>query len=354
MRRCRGLDRFAEEKENRMNPNLSIVIPTMGRPILVRTLESVLATKGADQLEVIVVGEVRDSDVSQKVATIVSANSNVRHISISYPDGDSSRKKNRGAAESLAEIVAFLDDDVVIAPDWPEHILKAFENPAVGLVSGPSLVPEDTNLSARLSGLALTSRAAGYVAERYRIGDSSVREITWSRIIGCNAAYRKTVFQQMGGFPPEFYPGEEMIAAWRTQQLGHKLLFIPSAWVYHYPRQSVKRFWRQMWGYGATRIRLKRAGTAFEWTTLIPAVWVLSLITLGAASLSSEICAFLLKLDFALYALMALVVALETAVQTRRARDLLVFFMIPVMHLGYGLAEWFEFFRPNRDLSENK
>ncbi len=42
-----------------MNPELSIVIPTMGRPILVRTLESVLATKGAGRLEVIVVGEIR-------------------------------------------------------------------------------------------------------------------------------------------------------------------------------------------------------------------------------------------------------------------------------------------------------
>jgi cellulose synthase/poly-beta-1,6-N-acetylglucosamine synthase-like glycosyltransferase len=337
-----------------MNPNLSIVIPTMGRPILVRTLESVLATKGADQLEIVVVGEIPDRDVLQKVTAIVSANSNVRHISISYPDGDSSRKKNLGAEKSLADIVAFLDDDVVIAPDWPEHILKAFEDPAIGLVSGPSLVPEDINLSARLAGLALTSRAAGYVAERYRIGNTAVREIGWSRIIGCNAAYRKTVFQQMGGFPPEFYPGEEMIASWRTQQLGHKLFFIPAAWVYHYPRQSVKRFWRQVWGYGATRIRLKRAGTGFEWTTLVPAAWVLSLLVLGLAATFSQLCAFLLRLDLELYALMALVVALETAVQTRRPRDLLVFFMIPVMHLGYGLAEWFEFFRPNRDLSENK
>jgi cellulose synthase/poly-beta-1,6-N-acetylglucosamine synthase-like glycosyltransferase len=337
-----------------MNPNLSIVIPTMGRAILVRTLESVLATNGADRLEVIVVGEIRDGEVLQEITAITAAHPNVRHISISYPTGDSSRKKNHGVEESRADIVAFLDDDVVIAPDWPEHVLAAFEDPAVGLVSGPSLVPDDINLSARLAGLALTSRAAGYVAERYRIGNAAVRTVGWSRIIGCNAAYRKTVFRQMGGFPPEFYPGEEMIAAWRTQQLGHKLLFIPSAWVYHYPRQSVKRFCRQMGGYGATRIRLKRAGTGFEWTTLIPAVWVFSLVVLGILAPFCGICAFLLKLDLALYALMALIVALETAAQTRRPRDLLVFFMIPVMHLSYGLAEWFEFFRPNRDFSENR
>jgi len=116
----------------------------------------------------------------------------------------------------------------------------------------------------------------------------------------------------------------------------------------------VKRFCRQMWGYGATRIRLKRAGTGFEWTTLIPAVWVFSLVALGLLAPFCGFCAFLLKLDLALYALMALVVALETAVQTRRPRDLLVLFMIPVMHISYGLAEWFEFFRPNRDLSENR
>jgi len=66
-----------------MSPNLSIVIPTMGRPILVRTLESVLATKGADQLEVIVVGEIPEAGVLQKVTAIVSANTNVRHIAIS-------------------------------------------------------------------------------------------------------------------------------------------------------------------------------------------------------------------------------------------------------------------------------
>ncbi|NOU36673.1 MAG: glycosyltransferase [Kiritimatiellaceae bacterium] len=336
-----------------MSVKLSIIIPTMGRPILVRTLESVLATHGANQVEVIVVGEIRDSEVLRKVTAIVSANPNVRHIPISYPDGDSSRKKNRGVEESRADIVAFLDDDVVIAPDWPEHILKAFDNPSAGLVSGPSLVPDDINLSARLAGLALTSRAAGYVAERYRIGTAAAREVGWSRIIGCNAAYRKTVFQQMGGFPPEFYPGEEMIASWRTQQLGHKLFFIPAAWVYHYPRQSVKRFWRQVWGYGATRIRLKRAGTGFEWTTLVPAAWVLSLLVLGISTPFCGFCGFLLKLDLALYALTALAVALETAVQTRRPRDLLVVFMIPVMHLSYGLAEWFEFFHPNRDFGES-
>ncbi|MFA5687690.1 MAG: hypothetical protein WC959_00840 [Kiritimatiellales bacterium] len=64
-----------------------------------------------------------------------------------------------------------------MAPDWAEHIFAAFNDYSVGLVSGPALVPENVNLSARLAGLTLTSRAAGYVADCYKTGDSAVLEI---------------------------------------------------------------------------------------------------------------------------------------------------------------------------------
>lgn len=335
-----------------MKPALSIVIPTMGRPIVIRTVESLLAASRDMEVEILVTGNIPDTAVAKGLKELMSAHPQVKHFPVSWPVGDSSRKKNHGAAEARAEIVAFLDDDVVVAPDWPKHALNAFTDPAVGLVSGPSLIPEDISLSCRLVGLALTSRAAGYVADRYRGGDAP-REVTWSRIIGCNAAYRKSVFEKMGGFPPEFYPGEEMIAAWRTQQLGHKMMFLPAAWVHHYPRQTVKRFWRQVWGYGATRIRLMRAGTEFEWTTLVPAAWVLSLIVLAPAAFFLPIAGLLLNISLALYAMMALLVTAETLARTRRPADALVFFMIPVMHLSYGLSEWFELLRPNRDYGDH-
>jgi len=331
---------------------ISIVIPTMGRPILIRTVESVLAACRDIAAEIIVVGKIPDQAVAAKLDEQVRKNPMVRHLPESWPSGDSSRKKNRGAELARADIVAFLDDDVVVAPDWPVHILKAFENPAVGLVSGPALIPDDITLSCRLVGLALTSRAAGYVANRYRAG-AGVREVKWSSIIGCNAAYRKTTFERMGGFPAEFYPGEEMIAAWRTQQLGQILMFLPEAWVHHYPRQTIKRFWRQVWGYGATRIRLMRAGTPYELTTLVPAVWVLSLLLLIPAAFYWPLALLLLSLNLSLYLIMALIVTVETLLQTRRMLDSLVLFMIPVMHLSYGLSEWFEFFRPDRDYGDH-
>lgn len=333
-------------------PNLSVVIPTLGRPTLIRTVESLLAAGGAVELEILVAGVVSDPRVADALAELVRRHPQVHHLPVAFPAGDSSEKKNAGFRAARAPVVAFLDDDVVVAPDWPARIMEPFGDPKVGLVSGPALVPDDITQVGRLAGLALASRAAGYVAHRYRQGHDANRRIKWSHIIGCNMAYRRETFEAIGAFSPRFWPGEEMIAAHRAEATGCRLIFVPRAWVYHYPRQSLGRFWRQMHGYGATRIRLLRAGVEFEPATIVPALWVLSLLVLGAAAWFSAWARALLLLDLSLYALADLVITLHTLAETRRPSDALIFLLIPMMHLSYGLAEWREFFRPDRDLSE--
>lgn len=331
---------------------LSVVIPTMGRPILIQTLESLAATKSFDHIEVIVAGKISDPQVMERLQVLQSKHPRIVHLPVSFPVGDSSQKKNEGFRRAQADVVAFLDDDVYVCPDWPDLILKPFEDQSVGAASGPSLVPNDVKLFTRLAGTALQSKAAGYVAERYLKSGEHIRPIAWSRIIGCNMAYRRPVLESIGLFPPEFWPGEEMIAAWRTQQAGHKIVFYDEAWVYHYPRSSLWRFLKQMHGYGATRIRLLRAGVEFEPTTIVPGLWVMSLAMLAVAACFSKWGLYLLGLDLAAYVLAALYITFSKFAETRRAEHLLIFFLVPLMHLSYGIAEWIEFIRPNKDLSE--
>lgn len=333
-------------------PGLSVVIPTLGRPILIRTLESLVAAQGFDDTEVLVAGAVPEGPELDRLKALVAAHPQIRHLPVSFPVGDSSEKKNAGFRASTADIVAFLDDDVVVAPDWPLRIRQPFKDPQVGLVSGPSLIPHDLPLMERLAGVVMASKATGYASERYLKGHPEMRRVRWSKIIGCNMAYRRSVLESLGGFDPAFWPGEEMIASFRAGRMGHILLFDPEAWVFHYPRSSLGRFARQMYGYGATRVRLLRARVEFEVSTVIPAVWVLSLVVLGVGSLFLRSARFLLALDLALYVLAVAWVTVTKVVETGRLADLLVFFMVPIMHLSYGIAEWIEVFRPNKDLSE--
>ena len=129
-------------------------------------------------------------------------------------------------------------------------------------------------------------------------------------------------------------------------------MFNPQAYVYHYPRESLGRFWKQIHGYGATRIRLLRAGCDFEPTTLVPGAWVLSLLVLGSGAWFSTVFLWLLTLDLILYFAADLWITWSKFLETRKPIDLLLIFLVPILHLSYGVAEWIELFRPNKDLSE--
>ena len=331
---------------------LSVVIPTLGRETVLRTVETLLATYGGGKLEIVVSGKIAKPDVLSRLREIIGRHANVRHLEVQFETGDTSLKKNVGVQETHGEFVAFVDDDVEVAEDWPERILAPFADEHVGLASGPGLVPDGLTEAGRQAGLALSSRAAGYVAKRYLEGGTSAYSIGWDEIIGCNQAYRRKTFDEMGGFPPDCIPGEEMLAAFRTQRLGWKIRFVPGARVWHWPRQSLGRFWRQMWRYGAARIRLMRKGAEWHLSTLVPGLWVGTTAVLAVAGFRWPIAWWLLGAELALYAILSLAFALETIWLTRRWGDWRLWPMIWFMHTAYGLGEWLELCRPARDLSD--
>jgi GT2 family glycosyltransferase len=333
-------------------PRLSIVIATLGRPILIRTLESLLAAKGIDQAEILVIGIIPDGAVSNALASLMSANARIRHIPIVFESGDMSRKRNEGIEKSLAPIIAFTDDDVVVAPDWPSKVLEPFEDEKVGLVSGPSLVPDDAPLMTRLVGITLASKAAGYVANRYLRKGTEFVDMNWSSVIGCNMSYRRSCLESIGRFDPRFGPGDDLLASFKVYRLGLRAMLHPGAFLYHYPRSTLRGFWRQITGYGAVRIRLLRQGVPLEHSTLVPAVWVLSLVILGIGAFVSRLLFGLLLLDLCLYLAAALWITFAKVAETKRPADMMMLLMIPIMHMAYGVAEWMEFFRPDKDLSE--
>lgn len=330
-------------------PLISIVIPTLGRACLIQTLQSLTEAALFCQTEVIVVGLIPPGNIATEFQALLGRHPQIRHLPVSFDRGDSSAKKNAGWQTARSDLIAFLDDDVIVPADWIAAITHPFQNPAVTLISGPALPPDAISLIGRLAAQALSSAASGYVAQRYTHRESPPFTAPWSTIIGCNMAWRRAALETAGGFNVKFWPGEEMLAAFRATQQGHRLLYVPAAWLWHMPRQTLAGFWRQIQGYGATRIRLIRAGVTVEFTTLIPAAWVLSLIILLPAAFFCRLAAWLLLLETAIYSLLPLTAAVQAFMRHRRLTDWLLIGMIPLMHLSYGLAQWREFLRPGRD-----
>ncbi|MFC1745171.1 glycosyltransferase [Candidatus Riflebacteria bacterium] len=342
----------AEENEQAWMPSVAIVIPTLGRPILTRTLASLIETGVAERAEILVLGPIQDEEVHKQIQGLLQQQSRVRHESISFESGDLSHKKNKGCRDADTDIVVFIDDDLVVPPGWIDSLLSPFSDPGVGIVCGPSLMPHDLPRMARLSGLALASGAAGFVARRYRRESGGVRDADWPEAIGCNMACRKSVLESIGGFNTAIIPGEDLLAAFDLLKKGSKFIFNPDAYVHHYPRQSVRGFCRQSYRFGLARIRMFRYGVNIQAVTLLPLAWVGILIALTIASSFSLLALYALLGVLALYGAFDVLVGLHIVMNTKRLSDGLVVLIIPVMHICYGMGEWVELIRPGKSVDD--
>jgi glycosyltransferase involved in cell wall biosynthesis len=116
-------------------PTVSIVICTRSRPaFLEKCLESVAALQPPPD-DVLIVDNSEGNAETESIA---------RKFAVRYliePTPGLSRARNRGMAESNAEIVAYLDDDASPDEHWLEFILAPFADSQVAAVTGETILP---------------------------------------------------------------------------------------------------------------------------------------------------------------------------------------------------------------------
>jgi GT2 family glycosyltransferase len=164
------------------------------------------------------------------------------------------RARNIGAKYSTSNILFFLDDDAKISRESLESAIKKFEDPQVGAVGGPNITLEPANYWQRVSGLVLSSPlASASMGWRYRRAIEESREVDETRLTSCNLLVRKDVFEKVGGFPEDFFPGEEIVLLHRIRKFGYKIIYDPSFVAAHRRRG----FWghiKSVFGYGYGRM----------------------------------------------------------------------------------------------------
>ena len=101
--------------------------------------------------------------------------------------------RNSGIARAGSDIVAFLDDDAIAIPDWVSFLSEGFSNPEVLGVGGPVLPLWQTNKSRWLPEEFYWVVGCTYRGMPVDIG--MVRNP-----IGANMAFRREVFDAVGGF----------------------------------------------------------------------------------------------------------------------------------------------------------
>jgi len=215
----------------------SVIVPAFNAEvILTACLEALLdQSTPIEYYEVIVVDDGSTDNTSKRAQQF-----NVK--SIYQINQGPAAARNRGAREARGEILLFTDSDCIPDRRWIQQMTLPFENPEVVGVKG-AYKTHQNRLTARF--------AQAEFEDRY---DRLQSQSPIDMIDTYSAAFRKDIFQEMGGFDESFpvANNEDTDLSYRLVAAGHKLVFNREAFVYHtHPDTLLKylriKFWRGYW-----------------------------------------------------------------------------------------------------------
>lgn len=146
--------------------------------------------------------------------------------------------RNLGADAARGSLLAFIDGDCYADAGWLERLREGLGSAAV------------------VAGRTVTVGKPRYgQLERVELFQSGY-DVTYPT---CNLAYRRALFDALGGFDPRFVTAEDIDLNLRAVRSGASIAFDPEAVVYHHMRTTFVRFlYQAFWnGYGRKQLTEK-------------------------------------------------------------------------------------------------
>ncbi|MCA9920226.1 MAG: glycosyltransferase, partial [Anaerolineales bacterium] len=218
-------------------PTVAVIICTRQRPdALRRCLQSLAPVRG--QMDQLIV--VENSEEAGETAVIAEQFGAQFELE---PEPGLCRARNRGLAAAHTDVVAYLDDDVVVEENWLVRLTAVYtQNPHIagvtGLVLPQQLETDDQNLFEQaLGGLnrGLTPRSFNGKAARTAAPQVGV---------GANMSFRRQQLAEIGGFDVALDPGTLALAGgdidifYQLLKAGCTLLYDPQLLVWHAHRRE--------------------------------------------------------------------------------------------------------------------
>jgi glycosyltransferase involved in cell wall biosynthesis len=204
------------------------------------------------QCEVIVVDNGSSDETASVAASFCERQANFRYVR--EDRAGLAIARNSGVAIGSAEIVAFTDDDAEPEPSWLQRILGRFveHTDDVGIVGGDVIPVFEAERPAWLTDDLLRPLSAGL---KWSTEARFLRAGEW--LVEVNAAYKKKILLQIGGFPEHLGRVGELLLSGEGgidrlfRRAGFRLFYDPAILVRHnIPAARLTRTWfrrRSFW-----------------------------------------------------------------------------------------------------------
>lgn len=162
--------------------DVSFIIPAFNEERFIGRCLGSVASQDCDLETEIIVSDYRSTDRTRDIAGRYGK-------VVKCPDRGIAKGRNYGAEFADGELLAFLDADVLIPPDYARKVWERFQGDG-----------ELVALSARMT-LPSDGFRAKLVSEFIDRGCRLLSKLGTARLIGTNTVVRRSAFEECGGFP---------------------------------------------------------------------------------------------------------------------------------------------------------
>jgi len=314
-------------------PFVSIIVPMLNEAQYIeRCIKSLLGQDfGRENFEIIVVdGGSTDGSIGI-VTRFANQHPNVKLYE--EPGTNTPAAMNVGIRNARGQIICKVDAHGYVAHDFIRQSVQFLaSDKTIWCVGGP-IHQQGDSFVAQAVGFARSSWF-GVGSGAYTVGEKQ----KYVDSVQCGT-YRREVFVQLGLFDESLAYGEDEEINWRIIKAGYKILSTPDIIFYYYPRDSIRKLFRQYVNYGSARVRVVLKHPDFlKLKHLIPPGFVMYLFTGILASLVH----FPLALPFLSVIAIYTALSLACSLKISRRAGLCFLPVMPLMfftiHVGYGLG----------------
>ncbi|MDD4990584.1 MAG: glycosyltransferase [Candidatus Pacebacteria bacterium] len=166
------------------NIQVSIIIPTYKRKDLLKKCLAALSKIKSNNFEVIVVNDCPQDDLGDVLDPALSAKTKIFSNKENLGPAAS---RNFGAAQAQGELLAFIDDDVIVAENWIDLGVISLAKADVLAMVGETILPKN-QFPHPLGHFMINDRPGRYPS--------------------CNLWVRKSAFDKVGGFSLDFFDSQ--------------------------------------------------------------------------------------------------------------------------------------------------
>jgi GT2 family glycosyltransferase len=234
-----------------MERSYSFVVPVYNRPGELSELLASLAGQTLKRFEVVIVEDGSDLR-SDQLVTRYSGQMEIQYIDLMR--SGPSRARNVGSLAANGDYLIYVDSDCILPEDYLEKVDRFLDDHPYAFFGGPDRAAGTFNRTQKAISYAMTSflTTGGIRGGRRQVDRFYPRSF--------NMGISREAFATVGGYPEtRMHPGEDMVLSIELIRSGFKAGLIREAYVYHKRRTSLRKFFKQVYGFGKTRYIISQA-----------------------------------------------------------------------------------------------